>query len=376
VVAPVEIKVTASVDGKEDVIGLTGAIDGLGKEAIDAGAQADKASIGIDEVGKSAADASKKVEPLDNALVGVGNHFTQTGKDATAAATGVDSATTALSKTKPQADKAKDSIKGVGDSSGVASQALGQLAATMAAGFSVQQFIQAAAQVEQLAAGFKAVSGDAKEAAAQMDFVRRMAGAAGVDVVAAGQAFLGLAASTKGTAVEGKMAADVFEAVTVSMAKAGKSSAETQNALLALSQMASKGVVSMEELRGQLGEALPGALQAAASGLGVTTADLIKLVESGKIAADKRPERALRNSPSGANTQPRDRQPQKRLHRHGLAHWRGGRAGCAEGGGRICTDSPGVFGRVLHRCGPANRHAGRRRHQPGLFGCTPGHARH
>ncbi len=285
-VAPVEIKVTASVDGKEDVIGLTGAIDGLGKEAIDAGAQADKASIGIDEVGKSAADASKKVEPLDNALVGVGNHFTQTGKDATAAATGVDSATTALSKIKPQADKAKDSIKGVGDSSGVASQALGQLAATMAAGFSVQQFIQAAAQVEQLAAGFKAVSGDAKEAAAQMDFVRRMAGAAGVDVVAAGQAFLGLAASTKGTAVEGKMAADVFEAVTVSMAKAGKSSAETQNALLALSQIASKGVVSMEELRGQLGEALPGALQAAASGLGVTTTDLIKLVESGKVAAE------------------------------------------------------------------------------------------
>jgi len=42
--------------------------------------------------------------------------------------------------------------------------------------------------------------------------------------------------------------------------------------------MASKGVVSMEELRGQLGEALPGALQAAASGMGVTTVDLIKLV--------------------------------------------------------------------------------------------------
>ena len=60
-VAPVEIKVTASVDGKEDVIGLTGAIDGLGKEAIDAGAQADKASIGIDEVGKSAADASRRL---------------------------------------------------------------------------------------------------------------------------------------------------------------------------------------------------------------------------------------------------------------------------------------------------------------------------
>lgn len=245
-----------------------------------------QAKDGVDAFEKSTARAGKAIDAADDFLSAAIADWNGTGKAATAAATGVDSATTALSKTKPQADKAKDSIKGVGDSSGVASQALGQLAATMAAGFSVQQFIQAAAQVEQLAAGFKAVSGDAKEAAAQMDFVRRMAGAAGVDVVAAGQAFLGLAASTKGTAVEGKMAADVFEAVTVSMAKAGKSSAETQNALLALSQIASKGVVSMEELRGQLGEALPGALQAAASGLGVTTTDLIKLVESGKVAAE------------------------------------------------------------------------------------------
>ena len=245
-----------------------------------------QAKDGVDAFEKSTARAGKAIDATDDFLSAAIADWNGTGKAATAAATGVDRATTALSKTQPQADKAKDSIKGVGDSSGVASQALGQLAATMAAGFSVQQFIQAAAQVEQLAAGFKAVSGDAKEAAAQMDFVRRMAGAAGVDVVAAGQAFLGLAASTKGTAVEGKMAADVFEAVTVSMAKAGKSSAETQNALLALSQMASKGVVSMEELRGQLGEALPGALQAAAAGMGVTTTDLIKLVESGKVAAE------------------------------------------------------------------------------------------
>lgn len=257
-VAPVEIKVSATVDGSESVTKLTGDIGKLGTEAIDAGVAGGKAASGITEIGAAAPKTTASVN----------------------------SANTALSKTKAEADKAATGIKGVGDNAGIATQAMGQLAAAMAAGFSVQQFVQAAAQMEQLAAGFRAVTGDSKLAGEQMDFVRRMAGAAGVDVVAAGQAFLGLAASTKGTAVEGKMAADVFEAVTVSMAKAGKSSAETQNALLALSQMASKGVVSMEELRGQLGEALPGALQAAASGLGVTTVDLIKLVESGKVAAE------------------------------------------------------------------------------------------
>ena len=69
------------------------------------------------------------------------------------------------------------------------------------------------------------------------------------------------------------------------MGKAGRSSAETGNALQALSQMASKGVVQAEELKGQLGEALPGALQAAARGMGITVEELNKLVEAGRITA-------------------------------------------------------------------------------------------
>ena len=77
----------------------------------------------------------------------------------------------------------------------------------------------------------------------------------------------------------------MFAAVSAAMARAGKSSAETQNALTALAQMASKGVVSMEEMRGQLGEALPGAFQAAAQGMGITVQELGKLIESGQLTA-------------------------------------------------------------------------------------------
>ena len=151
--------------------------------------------------------------------------------------------------------------------------------------FAAREFVTAAAQMEQLQSGLQAVFGSASQAKVEMDFVRTAAMRSGVDVAAATKAYLGLAAATKGTAVEGEPTRQVFEAVSSAMAKAGKSSAETENALRALSQIASKGVVSMEELRGQLGEALPGALQAAANGLGITTQDLIKLVENGQIAA-------------------------------------------------------------------------------------------
>ena len=65
----------------------------------------------------------------------------------------------------------------------------------------------------------------------------------------------------------------------------GLSNDELSGSLLALQQVASKGTVQMEELRGQLGERLPIAFAATAKGLGITQQELIKLVESGKLSS-------------------------------------------------------------------------------------------
>lgn len=173
----------------------------------------------------------------------------------------------------------------LGERAGEARRLLGNMAAALTAGLTLRELVNAAAQMETLRAGLQAVSGSSEKAGQDLDFVRGVASRVGVDVAGAGKAFLGLSAATRGTAVEGEPTRQVFEAVASAMGKAGKSSAETQNALLALSQMASKGTVQMEELRGQLGEALPGALQATAKGLDITTEDLIKLVEAGQITA-------------------------------------------------------------------------------------------
>ncbi len=164
-------------------------------------------------------------------------------------------------------------------------QMLGQMAGALGAAFTFRELVTAAAQMEQLRSGLTAVTGDVTKAGQELEFVRKVALRIGADVTEVGRAFLGLSAATRGTAVEGEPTRQVFEAVATAMGKAGKSSAETANALQALSQMASKGVVQSEELRGQLGEALPGALNAAAKGMGITTAELMKLVEEGKIAA-------------------------------------------------------------------------------------------
>ena len=66
----------------------------------------------------------------------------------------------------------------------------------------------------------------------------------------------------------------------------GASSIQTQGALLALEQMISKGTVSMEELRRQLGNALPGAFEIGAKAMNMTTAEFNDFVKSGKLASN------------------------------------------------------------------------------------------
>ena len=77
----------------------------------------------------------------------------------------------------------------------------------------------------------------------------------------------------------------LFTSVSRAAQAYGLSNEQVGGTFLALQQVASKGVVSMEELRLQLAERLPVALSATATGLGITQRELIKLVESGKLTA-------------------------------------------------------------------------------------------
>lgn len=66
----------------------------------------------------------------------------------------------------------------------------------------------------------------------------------------------------------------------------GASSVQTKGAILALDQMLSKGTVSMEELKRQLANALPGAFEIGAKAMNMTTAQLNEFVKSGKLASN------------------------------------------------------------------------------------------
>ena len=74
---------------------------------------------------------------------------------------------------------------------------------------------------------------------------------------------------------------EMFSDVLTAGRGAGVSQQQMGMALLAMEQMLSKGKVSMEELRRQLGNAMPGAFELAAKAMGVTTEQLNELVKKG-----------------------------------------------------------------------------------------------
>ena len=77
-----------------------------------------------------------------------------------------------------------------------------------------------------------------------------------------------------------------MQALVDSTAKYGKTGEELKRAGIAIQQMAGKGVVSMEELRQQLGEAVPDAIMTMARGLHTNMAELVKAISTGTVGAE------------------------------------------------------------------------------------------
>jgi tape measure domain-containing protein len=151
----------------------------------------------------------------------------------------------------------------------------------------VKGIAQATIQFQQFTSTLQVGTGSAKGAADAIAFVRSESQRLGLDLATAADQFGKLSAASKGTTLEGKATRDIFSSVAAAATAMGLSADQTSGSLLAIQQMISKGTVSAEELRGQLGERLPGAFQLAARAIGVTTSELDKLLRSGSITAEQ-----------------------------------------------------------------------------------------
>lgn len=145
----------------------------------------------------------------------------------------------------------------------------------------LQQVVQATAEYAAIRSRMEYAFGGTEAAGAQMQWVKGLAEELGLEVRTLADGYAQLASATKNIGFTTGQTQQVFKGVAAAAAKMNLSTDETNGVLLALSQIAGKGKVSMEELRGQLGERLTPAMAIAAKSMGVTTAELEKMVESG-----------------------------------------------------------------------------------------------
>lgn len=143
----------------------------------------------------------------------------------------------------------------------------------------------ASAAAERLKIGLDFAS--ARGSAAEISYLRKTTYDLGLQFTSTAQSYMQFQAAAKGTSLEGEKARSVFESIAKASAVMGLSAEQNSGVLLALQQMVSKGTVQAEELRGQLGERLPGAFQIAARSMGVTTAELGKMLEMGEVISDE-----------------------------------------------------------------------------------------
>jgi len=147
-------------------------------------------------------------------------------------------------------------------------------------------FVDINKKVETLMRGLQAISGSAEGAVSEFTYLEEVSKKFGLSVLDLADNYVKLSASAKETNLEGEATRKIFEATASTMAVLGGDTVTTERAFRALGQIMSKGQVYAEELKGQLAEAIPGALQIMSRGLGISTNEMLRLMEAGQLSAD------------------------------------------------------------------------------------------
>lgn len=200
---------------------------------------------------------------------------------------GVDRASASLNRLSATAEKTDASATSLKGSISAVNASIASMAAAISAStitsFSKELFeASAAAERLRISLDFSSALGSG----AEIEYLRKTTQALGLEFSSTAKAYQSFSAATRGTALEGAKTREVFESISKASAVMGLSAENTSGVLLALQQMVSKGTVASEELRGQVGERLPGAFATAARAMGVTTAELGKMLEQGQVVAD------------------------------------------------------------------------------------------
>lgn len=150
-----------------------------------------------------------------------------------------------------------------------------------------QQIFGQTKELDSLDKAYEKIIPNTQKLARANDFLGRLSDSYGLNLIKLRGEYLKYTASAQASTLSLKDQELVFESVAKASATLGLSTETQSRAFTALQEIMSKGKVSAEELKGQLGDALPGAVNIMARALGVGVGELSKMLEQGQVLADE-----------------------------------------------------------------------------------------
>ena len=159
--------------------------------------------------------------------------------------------------------------------------------ATVALAGYTKEAAEFSAQIQKLEIALEAIVGDSASFQDSLQFINDTALELNIPIDTTTKQFTQLAASVLGAGGSLEDAKTVFLGVASSIKATGGSADDVQSAIRAMTQIFGKGKVSAEELQGQLGERLAGAVVKFAEANGSSLQDLQKDLRDGTVSLDQ-----------------------------------------------------------------------------------------
>lgn len=160
--------------------------------------------------------------------------------------------------------------------------------------FAAMSSVRSYQQAVGMEQGLISATGSTEQAAKEMEYLERVTQRLGIYIGDAGKGFTQMAAAARGSSLEGQGVRDIFEGISSQARVLNLTAADTEGVFRAVTQIMNKKQVMAEELKNQLGERMPGAIQATARALGMLTEDgeadtqaLFDAMERGELTAER-----------------------------------------------------------------------------------------
>ena len=146
------------------------------------------------------------------------------------------------------------------------------------------QALRASTALQSFNNQLNAITGGAPQAARSMEFINATVERFNIPLQSAREGFLRLYASMSPAGMNAGMIENLFIGISQASATLGLSADQVDRVTYAFSQMASKGKVMSEEVTGQLGDVIPGALSLMSDAAGMSMAEFKQAMEDGLVS--------------------------------------------------------------------------------------------